>query len=56
MMTVGLHAQLPGRPGRIVALHRILDCMQGHERVWICRRGDIARHWAEHHPNRAAER
>ena len=51
MMTVGLHARLIGRPGRIVALHRFLDYILGHERVWICRRDDLARHWAEHYPN-----
>jgi peptidoglycan/xylan/chitin deacetylase (PgdA/CDA1 family) len=50
MMTIGLHARLLGRPGRIGALHRILDYMLGHDRVWICRRGDIARHWVENHP------
>ena len=50
MMTIGLHARLLGRPGRIGALHRILDYMGEHDRVWIARRGDIARHWAEHHP------
>jgi peptidoglycan/xylan/chitin deacetylase (PgdA/CDA1 family) len=50
MMTVGLHARLLGRPGRIGALHRILDYMAGHERVWITRREDIARHWMAVHP------
>ena len=51
MMTVGLHARLLGRPGRIGALHRILDHMLAHEGVWICRRGDLARHWATGHPD-----
>ena len=51
MMTIGLHARLIGRPGRIVALHRFLDYIQGHDRVWICRRDDLARYWAEHYPN-----
>lgn len=51
MMTIGLHARLLGRPGRIVALHRILDHMRAHEGVWIARRGDIARHWAKTHPD-----
>ncbi len=51
MMTVGLHARLLGRPGRIGALHRILDYMRSHKAVWICRRNDIARHWAAHYPN-----
>jgi putative urate catabolism protein len=50
MMTIGLHARLLGRPGRIGALHRILDYIAGHERVWITRREDIARHWMEVHP------
>jgi len=50
MLTVGLHARLIGRPGRIGALYRILDYMAGHERVWICRREDIARHWIATHP------
>ena len=50
MMTVGLHARLIGRPGRISALHQILDYMTGHDRVWICRRDDLARHWAAQFP------
>ena len=50
MMTVGLHARLIGRPGRIAALHQILDYMQSHKDVWICRREEIARHWADQHP------
>ncbi|MEM9947697.1 MAG: allantoinase PuuE [Cyanobacteria bacterium P01_D01_bin.36] len=49
MMSVGLHCRLSGRPGRTAALARFLDYVQGHERVWICRRVDIARHWHEHH-------
>ncbi len=49
MMTIGLHARLLGRPGRIGALHRILDHMTGHDRVWITRREDIARHWITQH-------
>lgn len=50
MLTIGLHARLLGRPGRIGALHRMLDYMMGHENVWICKRGDIARHWVRTHP------
>ncbi|MEM6838224.1 MAG: allantoinase, partial [Cyanobacteria bacterium P01_C01_bin.120] len=30
-------------------LARFLDYVQSHDRVWICRRVDIARHWYEHH-------
>ncbi|RBI68962.1 allantoinase [Roseovarius sp. TE539] len=51
MMTIGLHARLLGRPGRIGALHRIMDHMLAHDDVWICRRGDIARHWASRFPD-----
>jgi allantoinase len=54
MMTVGLHARLIGRPGRIVALHRFLDYVLKHDRVWICRRNDLARYWAENYPNSVA--
>jgi allantoinase len=28
--------------------------VQGHDKVWICRRVDIARHWAQVHPFAAA--
>lgn len=51
MMTVGLHARLIGRPGRIGALHRILDHIAAHEDVWFARRDDIARHWQSRHPD-----
>ena len=51
MMTIGLHARLIGRPGRIGSLHRFLDYLQAHDRVWICRRNDLARHWAEQYPD-----
>ncbi len=50
MMSVGLHCRLAGRPGRSAALARFLDYALGHEKVWICRRVDIARHWRKHHP------
>jgi allantoinase len=50
MMSVGMHCRLLGRPGRIVALQRFLDHVHKHERVWICRRIDIARHWRQVHP------
>jgi allantoinase len=50
MLSVGLHARLIGRPGRIAALERFLDYVLEHEHVWICRRIDIARHWIARHP------
>jgi putative urate catabolism protein len=50
MMSVGLHCRLAGRPGRIAGLKRFLDHVQAHDKVWICRRVDIARHWRAVHP------
>ena len=52
MLSIGLHARLCGRPGRIAALERFLDYVGGRERVWICRRVDIAKHWIATHPFR----
>ncbi|MFG1349979.1 allantoinase PuuE [Xanthobacter autotrophicus] len=50
MMSVGLHPRLAGRPGRAQALARFLDYIAGHEKVWVARRVDIARHWIATHP------
>lgn len=50
MMSVGLHSRLVGRPGRAAALARFLDHVASHERVWVARRIDIARHWRSTHP------
>ena len=50
MMSVGLHMRLAGHPGRAVALERFLDWVQGQPGLWLCRRIDIARHWAATHP------
>ena len=50
MMSIGMHCRLLGRPGRLLALQRFLDHIQSHERVWITRRIDIARHWQQAHP------
>ncbi|HYW58357.1 MAG TPA: allantoinase PuuE [Polaromonas sp.] len=50
MLSIGMHSRLLGRPGRIVALQRFLDHVQQHDKVWICRRIDIARHWQKVHP------
>ena len=50
MLSIGLHCRLAGRPGRIASLSRFIDYLQGHDRVWICRREDIARHWIAQHP------
>jgi peptidoglycan/xylan/chitin deacetylase (PgdA/CDA1 family) len=49
MMSVGLHCRLVGRPGRVAALERFLKYIREHDKVWICRRIDIAKHWHKHH-------
>jgi putative urate catabolism protein len=50
MMSVGLHCRLAGRPGRAAALERFIAYLRSHEKVWIARRIDIARHWHQHFP------
>ena len=50
MLSVGMHCRLLGRPGRFVALQRFLDHVEKRDRVWVCRRIDIARHWIAEHP------
>ncbi len=52
MLSIGMHCRLLGRPGRFLALQRFLDHIEQHDRVWICRRLDIARHWIATHPYR----
>ncbi|MFQ5983764.1 MAG: hypothetical protein ACE5KS_10385, partial [Woeseiaceae bacterium] len=55
MMSVGLHCRLVGRPGRAAALSRFLDHVLSHDKVWVSRRIDIARHWRTHHgPDRTS--
>jgi len=54
MMSVGMHCRLLGRPGRFKALQRFLDHVQSHDRVWVCRRVEIAQHWRQHFPPGAA--
>lgn len=50
MMSVGLHNRLVGKPGRLRGLQLFLDHVARHDRVWVCRRADIARHWLAHFP------
>lgn len=50
MLSIGMHCRLLGRPGRFRALQRFLDYIEKHDRVWVCRRADIARHWIARHP------
>ena len=49
MLSIGMHCRILGRPGRFKALQKFLDYIQSHDKIWICRRGDIAEHWYKHH-------
>ena len=51
MMSVGLHSRLAGAPRARRGARPVpgLQC-KGHDRVWVARRVDIARHWIAHHP------
>jgi allantoinase len=51
MLSVGMHCRLLGRPGRMRSLQKFLDYIESHDRVWVCRRIDIAKHWLATHPN-----
>jgi peptidoglycan/xylan/chitin deacetylase (PgdA/CDA1 family) len=50
MMSVALHTRIIGRPGRFMALQRFVDYALAHQKVWVARRIDIARHWMTVHP------
>lgn len=50
MLSIGLHCRIVGRPARAAALARFLDYVQAHDKVWVTRRIDIARHWQTVHP------
>ena len=50
MMSIGLHCRLIGRPGRLKAVEKFIDHVLAHDKVWLCRRIDIAKHWREKHP------
>lgn len=51
LLNVGLHCRLAGRPGRFLALQKFMDYVMQHEKVWICRRADLAQHWHDNfHP------
>jgi putative urate catabolism protein len=50
MFNIGLHCRLVGRPGRSAALERFVDYVLSHDKAWVTRRIDIARHWREVHP------
>jgi len=50
MMTVAVHCRLAGKPARAAALARFVDYVLRCDKVWICRRNEIAGHWRRYHP------
>jgi allantoinase len=56
MMSVGMHCRLLGRPGPDARAAALPRPRAAHERVWVTRRIDIARHWKQVHPFDAGHR
>jgi peptidoglycan/xylan/chitin deacetylase (PgdA/CDA1 family) len=52
MLTIGLHLRIIGRPGRVQALHDILNFVRSDARIWTTTRTAIAQHWQSRHPAR----
>ncbi len=51
MMSVGLHCRLIGRPARFAGLVKFVNHVMAHDKVWVARRIDIAKHWIKMHPS-----
>ena len=49
MMSIGLHARISGRPGRVGAVRKFVEYVLGKD-AWVATREDIARHWMSVHP------
>ena len=49
MMSIGLHCRIIGKPGRIQSLKRFLEYITSLDKVWICKREEIANHWIRNH-------
>jgi len=49
MMSIGLHCRIIGKPGRIQSLKKFLDYITSLDRVWICKREEIANYWIKNH-------
>ena len=51
MMSIGLHCRIIGKPGRIQSLKKFLDYVTNFNKVWICKREDIANYWIKNYKN-----
>ncbi len=45
MMSIGLHCRIVGKPGRIQSLIKFIEYISKFNKVWICKRIDIANYW-----------
>ena len=45
LLNIGLHPRLIGRPGRIVAIAKIIKHIRSLNKIWVCKREEIASHW-----------
>ncbi len=50
LMSIGLHPRITGRPARAHAFASFLAHVLKHDKVWICRREQVASHWRSVHP------
>ncbi len=50
MMTIALHCRCIGKPGRFMALKRIVEYIASKENVWVATRTQIAEHFREKFP------
>lgn len=52
MLSIGLHCRIIGRPARMAALQRFIEYVQDQDRVWLCKRHEIAQHWQDNFPHK----
>ena len=45
MLSIGLHPRLIGRPGRAIAIEKIIRHIKSMNKIWISKREEIAHHW-----------
>ena len=50
MMSIGLHARISGKPGRVGAVRKFVEYVTSKPDVWVATREEIAKHWMELYP------
>lgn len=54
MLSIGLHARIVGRPGRIAGLRKFFEHVKTKPDVWCATREEIADHWRKTFPYQPA--